>query len=158
MNSDINHEVFVTNEGLAKLKSEYDELTNVKRKEVAERITAARELGESDDDNAEYEAAREEQSFVEGRIVELEDLIKKAKVIDHSTGSKIIEVGSTVTVEIDQDSEVYTIVGSVESSPESGKISHESPVGKALLGLKAGDEVEIETPAATLKYRIKKIS
>src|ERR1700730_7372703 len=126
MNSEIHQEVFVTNEGLAKLKSEYEELIKVKRKEVAERIASARELGESDEDSSEYEAAREEQSFVEGRIMELEDLIKKAKVIDHTVGSKIVEVGSTVTVEIDEDKEVYTIVGSVESSPESGKISHES--------------------------------
>jgi transcription elongation factor GreA len=158
MSSDTHNEVFVTSEGLAKLKSEYDGLVKNKRKEVAERIASARELGESGDDNAEYEAAREEQSFVEGRIVELEELLKKAKVIDHTVGSKIIEVGSTVTVEIDEASETYTIVGSVESEPGEGKISHESPVGKALLGLKAGDEVEIETPTATLKYRIKRIS
>jgi len=158
MNSEVHNEVFVTNSGLAKLKSEYEELTKVKRKEVAERIAVARELGESDDDNAEYEAAREEQSFIEGRIMELEDLLKKAKVIDHTIGSKIVEVGSTVTVEIDEDTETYTIVGSVESEPESGKISHESPVGKSLLGLKVGDEVDVTTPHATIKYRIKKIS
>src|SRR5262245_49954522 len=149
MNSISNHEVFVTNSGLAKLKSEYEDLTTNKRKEVAERIAAARELGDSDEDSTEYEAAREEQSFVEGRIMELEELIKKAKVIDHTAGSKIVEVGSTVTIEVDQESETYTIVGSVESAPESGKISHESPVGQALLGLKVGDEVTVETPNAS---------
>lgn len=158
MNNNTQQEVFVTTSGLAKLKAEYEELTTVKRKDVAERIAAARELGDSDEDSTEYEAAREELSFVEGRIMELEELIKRAKVIDHAVGSIVVEVGSTVTVEIDGVTETYTIVGSVESEPEKGKISHESPVGKALLGLKAGDEVEVSTPLAAIKYKIKKIS
>jgi transcription elongation factor GreA len=158
MNNSSQQEVFVTTLGLAKLKSEYEELTMVKRKEVSERIAAARELGDSDEDSTEYEAAREEFSFVEGRIMELEELIKRAKIIDHVSSSKLIEVGSTVTVEIGGDTETYTIVGSIESEPERGKISHESPVGKSLLGLKIGDEVEVTTPNATIKYKIKKIA
>lgn len=151
-------QVYVTQKGLAKLRLEYEDLTKNKRKEVAERIASARELEASDDISAEYEAAREEQSFIEGRIIELEEILKNAKVIDHKNGAKIVEVGSTVTVSIDGDSETYTIVGSVEVEPGSGKISHESPVGQALLGLKVGDEVTVTTPETTLKYKIKKIS
>lgn len=152
-------QIYVTSDGLTKLKSEYEDLTRVKRKEVAERIAVAREMGETDDVNPEYEAAREEQSFIEGRILELEDILKNAEIIDHAkNGSKMVEVGSTVTVQIGTDHETYTIVGSVEAEPSAGKISHESPVGKSLLGLKVGDEVEVTTPMTTLKYRIKKIS
>lgn len=154
-----NTQVYVTSDGLTKLKSEYEDLTRVKRKEVAERISVAREMGETDDVNPEYEAAREEQSFIEGRILELEDILKNAEIIDHhKNGNKMVEVGSTVTVQIGTDHETYTIVGSVEAEPSAGKISHESPVGKSLLGLKVGDEVEVTTPMTTLKYRIKKIS
>ncbi len=154
----LNNEVFITSEGLIKLQQEHDDLVKNKRKEVASRIASAKELGESDDISTEYEAAREEQSFIEGRILELEEVLKHAKVIDHPTDNHIVGVGNTVTVEINGDDESYTIVGSVESEPSKGKISHESPVGKSLLGLKVGDEVEIVTPTATLKYKIKKIS
>lgn len=152
------NQVYVTSDGLTKLKTEYEDLIKHKRKEIAERIASAREMGESDDVNPEYEAAREEQSFIEGRIAELEEILKKATIIDHAKNGKVVEVGSTVTVQIGSDHETYTIVGSVEAAPTQGKISHESPVGQALLGLKAGDEVAVTTPTATLKYRIKKIS
>lgn len=155
----MNNQVYVTSSGLEKLKVEYQELIKNKRKEIAERIASAREMGESDDVNAEYEAAREEQSFVEGRIQELEDVLKKAEIIDvKAAGGKVVAVGSTVTVEVGKDHETYTIVGSVEAEPASGRISHESPVGKALLGLAVGDTVKVETPTATLTYKIKKIS
>jgi transcription elongation factor GreA len=152
------NEIFITTEGLVKLQKEHEDLVKTKRKEVAVRIAQAKELGESDDISAEYEAAREEQSFVEGRILELEEVLKNAKIIDRPKGSRIVELGNTVTVEINGDQESYTIVGSVESEPEKGKISHQSPVGKSLMGLKVEDEVSVVTPAATLKYKIKKIS
>jgi len=153
------NQVYITGDGLSKLRVEYDDLVKNKRKEIAERIASARALGETDEISAEYEAAREEQSFIEGRILELEEILKNATIIDHSkNGGKIVEVGSTVTVEINSNHETYTIVGSVEAEPEKGKISHESPVGKSLLGLKVGDEVEVTTPTTTLRYKIKKIS
>ncbi|HET7713808.1 MAG TPA: transcription elongation factor GreA, partial [Patescibacteria group bacterium] len=153
------NQIYVTSDGLTKLKSEYEDLTRVKRKEIAERIANAREMGETDDVNPEYEAAREEQSFIEGRILELEDILKNAEIIDRpKNGNKVVEVGSTVTVQIGTEHETYTIVGSVEAEPTAGKISHESPVGQSLLGLKVGDEVEVITPTTTLKYKIKKIS
>lgn len=153
------NQVYITSIGLEKLKVEYAELIKNKRKEVAQRIASAREMGESDDVNPEYEAAREEQSFVEGRISELEEILKKAEIIDaRKSGGKIVAVGSTVTVQVGPEHETYTIVGSVEAEPALGRISHESPVGKALLGLKIGDEVKVETPNATLTYKIKKIS
>lgn len=152
-------DVYVTNEGLEKLRVEYEDLVKNKRKEVAQRIASARELGESDDLSSEYEAAREEQSFVEGRIAELEEVLKHAKIIEHHAGSsRLVEVGSTVTVQLNGGRENYTIVGTVESEPGNGKISHESPVGKSLMGLKVGDEVEVTTPETTLKYKILKIS
>lgn len=153
------NQVYITDEGLSKLRVEYDDLIKNKRKEIAERIASARALGETDEISAEYEAAREEQSFIEGRILELEEILKNAKIIDPSkNGNKVVEVGSTVTVEIDSNHETYTIVGSVEAEPGKGKISHESPVGQALLGLKVGDDVEVTTPTTTLKYKVKKIS
>lgn len=153
-----NSQVYVTSDGLTKLKLECEDLIQHKRKEVAERIASARELGESDDVNPEYEAAREEQSFVEGRILELEEILKRAKIIGPKASTSIVDVGNTVTVEVGTDRETYTIVGSVEAEPDHGRISHESPVGKALLGLKVGDQVEVATPLAKLKYKILKIS
>lgn len=153
------NQVYITDEGLSKLRVEYDDFIKNKRKEIAERIASARALGETDEISAEYEAAREEQSFIEGRILELEEILKNAKIIGPSkNGNKVVEVGSTVSVEIDSNHETYTIVGSVEAEPGKGKISHESPVGQALLGLKVGDDVEVTTPTTTLKYKIKKIS
>jgi transcription elongation factor GreA len=152
-------EVYVTSGGLAKLKVEYEDLIKNKRKEVARRIAIARELSaDSDDVNPEYEAAREEQSFVEGRIMELDEILKRAKIIGvPKNGNSIVDVGNSVVVELNGGQETYTIVGTVEAEPEKGKISHESPVGKALLGLKVGDEVTVSTPDMSLKYKIKKI-
>lgn len=152
------NQIYITGDGLIKIKGEYEELVKTKRKEVAERIASARAMGETDEISAEYEAAREEQSFVEGRIVELEEILKNAKIIEHPKNSQVVEVGSTVTVEMNSNHETYTIVGSVEAQPENGKISHQSPVGQALLGLKPGDTVEVSTPSAVLKYKISKIS
>jgi transcription elongation factor GreA len=152
-------QVYITSAGLDDLKVEYEDLIKNKRKEVARRIAVARELSaDSDDVNPEYEAAREEQSFVEGRILELEEILKRATIIGApKNGNRIVDVGSSVVVELGGGQETYTIVGTVEAAPEKGKISHESPVGKALMGLKVGDEVTVSTPDTTLKYRIKKI-
>lgn len=149
--------VYLTKEGLAKLQKEYQHLTTVRRKEIAERIQAARELGDLSE-NAEYQAARDEQGFVEGRIVELEEILKGAEVIEKGESDGIIRVGSSVTVEIEGEEDVFTIVGSAEAEPEYGKISNESPVGKALLRKKSGDKVEVSLPNATLRYKIKKVA
>lgn len=154
----IKHEkAYLTEEGLKKLNAEYQYLTTQKRHEVAERLQRAREMG-TPEENSEYDLAREEQGFVEGRIEELEAVLKSAQVVKKKDVQvKIVEVGSSVTVEIENEEDVFQIVGSIEAEPEQGKISNESPVGKALLGLKEGDEVDVVTPHATLHYKIKRI-
>ena len=142
----------VTPEGLAAMQAEMQELVNVQRPEVVARVAAARELGDLRE-NADYEAARNEQSFLEGHIIELEQKIRTAVVIETAVGGAI-SMGSTVIYEIDGEREELKIVGSAESDPVAGKISSASPVGKALMGHREGDDVLVVTPAAQFTYRI----
>jgi len=157
MNSD-DQKVYVTAEGLQKLKIEYTELTTVKRKEVAEKLARARELGDLSE-NAAWDQARADQSFIEGRIQELEDIIKNAAIvaIDGKGGSEV-KIGSKVRVHIDGDEEEFTIVGPPEANPQQRLISHESPLGQALLGKKVGEKVEVEAPVGTISYKIMDIA
>ena len=149
-------ENFLTPEGLAKLEEELEYLRTVRRQEVAERIQKAKEL-RSTVTSPEYEDAKNEQGFVEGRILELERIIKNAVII-HPEAADLVQLGSRVTVRHqDGSDEQYTIVGSVEVDPGEGKISNESPVGKSLLGKRVGDEVEITVPAGVLKMTITEI-
>lgn len=151
---------FLTKEGFQKLQDELDYLRNVKRQEVADRLHEAMEGGELIE-NAEYEAAKNEQAFVEGRIQELEMLLATARVIEEDKKKKAdtIQVGSTVTIQEEgYDEETYTIVGAAEANPRNGKISNESPIGKAILGHRVGEEVQVETPDGAFKVRILKIS
>ena len=149
-------ENFLTPEGLAKLEEELKHLRTVRRQEVAERIQKAKEL-RSTVTSPEYEDAKNEQGFVEGRILELERIIKNAVII-HPEAADLVQLGSRVTVHHQDGSEEhYTIVGSVEVDPVEGKISNESPVGKALLGKRVGDEVEITVPAGVLQMTITEI-
>ncbi len=145
---------YLTPEGLERLRKELEYLRTVKRKEVAERLRAALEEGGELIENAEYEAAKNEQAFIEGRIQELEHLLANAQIIEeHHTG--VVDLGSRVTVEEEDGSRsVYTIVGPMEAAPREGLISNESPLGKALLGHKVGDEVEIKAPGGAFKVRI----
>lgn len=150
--------VVLSSEGLSKLQEELDYLRNVKRKEVAERLKEARSLGDLSE-NSEYDDARNEQAFVEGRIIQLENTLRNAKVIDEAaTGTSVGEVrlGSTVTLkDLEYGDELqYTLVGSVEADPMKHKISNESPVGKAILGKKKGAVVEVEAPAGNIKYEV----
>lgn len=151
-------EVYLTPEGLEKLKAELDHLHTVRRPQVAEQIHRAKELGGTVD-NAEYDDAKNEQAFVEGRILTLEKMIQNAVIIqeDKSTSGKV-QLGSKVTVR-NQDGEidVYTVVGSAETDPSEAKISNESPVGSALLGKRAGSKVKVETPAGVIKLEVVKI-
>jgi transcription elongation factor GreA len=150
---------FLTKEGFEKLQDELDYLRTVKRQEVADRLHEAMEGGELIE-NAEYEAAKNEQAFVEGRIQELEMLLATARVIDDDKKKRAdsVQVGSTVTIqEDDYEEETYTIVGAAEANPRDGKISNESPIGKAILGHRAGDEVQVEAPDGSYKVRIIKI-
>jgi transcription elongation factor GreA len=135
-----------------RLVAELDELTRVKRREVVERIKTAREHGDLKE-NAEYHAAREEQSFLEGRVLALEDRLRRAVIVEEARTGRVI-IGSKVTVENDGDELVYTIVGSSEANPAAGRLSSVSPVGSALLGATAGNEVDVRTPRGTVRYRV----
>ena len=150
---------FLTKEGYQKLQDELEHLRSVKRQEVANRLHEAMEGGELIE-NAEYEAAKNEQAFVEGRIQELEILLATARVIDGSKKEKadLVQIGSTVTIKEDGSKpEVYTIVGAAEANPREGRISNESPIGKAILNHRVGDEVQVEAPAGMYKVTIMKI-
>ena len=148
-------DLYLTKEGLEKLKGEFAVLLESKRPEVAKRIKSARDMGDTSE-NAEYVAAREEQTFVEGRISELSDILKKAKVsVKTSNGS--VFVGATVTVHVDGGNETFYIVGAPEADPSKNKISHESPLGSSLLGKKVGEKISVDAPIGKLIYTILKI-
>ncbi|MCK4723130.1 MAG: transcription elongation factor GreA [Dehalococcoidia bacterium] len=146
--------IMITQEGLAKLQSELEELLSVRRREVAGKIKRAREMGGTEN-NAEYDDAKNEQAFVEGRILTLENIVKNAVVIESPALPGVVELGNKVLIQ-NQDGKIeqFTIVGSAEANPVDGKISNESPVGQALLDRKVGDEVEVPTPAGMLKLTI----
>lgn len=153
-----NERVPVTKEGLKSLQEEYDHLINHERPRVVSAIAEARSHGDLRE-NAAYDAAKHDQSIIEGRIRELERMLKRVELIDQDDQetSTTVRVGSTVTIDIDGAEETYTIVGAVESRPAEGRISNESPFGKALLGHSVGDEVTIETPNMDLTARILRI-
>ena len=152
--------VKLTDDGLKKLQDELENLTTVGRAEIAEKIKVARGYGDLSE-NSEYDEAKNEQAKIEARIVEIESMLKNVEIISDVKGAaKTVVVGVTVTVydeEYDEES-VYRIVGSTEADPREGKISDESPVGKALMGKKAGDEVIVEAPGGEFKLKIVKIS
>ncbi|HET7036630.1 MAG TPA: transcription elongation factor GreA [Thermomicrobiaceae bacterium] len=149
----------VTREGLEKLQEELEHLTTVRRPEVVRAIAQAREEGDLRE-NAGYDAAKHDQGFIEARIRELEDLLRRVDLIEENEApdNRRVRLGSTVTVEIDGVPETYTIVGKVEAKPREGRISNESPVGRALLGKREGDELTIETPGAPMRARVLKIA
>lgn len=147
----------LTQEGLTKLSEELKHLINDRRKEVIERIREAAAHGDLSE-NADYAQAREEQSFIEGRIQEIEDMVKNAEIITASHQHSNVTIGSTVKVKIDGQEKTYTIVGSNEANPQEGKISNESLVGRALLGKKISDSVTVETPAGNKTYEITAIN
>ncbi len=148
----------ITQEGLDKLKAEYDQLISVHRQDIADKIKRAREMGGTEN-NAEYEDAKNEQAFIEGRISSLENIILNARIIEAPHRPGVVELGDTVLIE-NQDGKIdrYIIVGTAEASPHEGKISCESPVGKALLGKKKGAKFEVRTPAGIMKLKLIEVS
>lgn len=145
----------MTYEGLKKLEDELQDLKVNRRKEVAQKIKEAREQGDLSE-NAEYDAAKDEQRDIEARIEEIEKILKNAEVADDEFGAGVINLGSTVTVydcEFDEEI-IFKLVGSTEAKSLENKISNESPLGKALIGKVAGDEVEVETPSGMMKYKV----
>jgi len=147
---------YLTPEGEAKLKAELTELTGPRREELAGRLRSAIQMGDLSE-NADYHKAKEDQAFLEGRIQEIEAILRTAIIIEKKY-SDIINVGSTVTIQEDNyDPETYYLVGAKEADPRKGKISNESPFGTALMGHRVGDVVEAETPGGKVKIKILKI-
>lgn len=149
-------EVLLTQEGLKKLEEELENLKSVKRREVAERIKVAIGYGDISE-NSEYEDAKNEQAFIEGRIITLEKMLRNARIINSDeVDTDTVGVGSTVVLEDLEfgDTVEYTIVGTAESDPFANKISNESPVGKAIIGQKKGSIVDVQVPAGLIKYKI----
>src|SRR5579862_7104478 len=150
--------IYLTKKGFEDLKKEYDEIVNKRRPEVVERLSSAREMGDLSE-NAEYTAAREELAFIDGRIEELEELLKQAELIaDDNHTTQAVSLGSEVVVKIGDKKETFTVVGEWEADPVEKKISHESPLGKALLGKSVGDEIHVEAPAGKMTYKIVSIN
>jgi transcription elongation factor GreA len=148
---------FLTRQGHQKLQEELDHLRTVKRQEVANRLHEAMEGGELIED-AEYEAAKNEQAFVEGRIQELEVLLANARVIEETGNMDVVQVGAKVTIREDEnDTEMYTIVGPAEANPRDGRISNESPLGRALMDHRAGDRVRVDAPGGSFFVSILKV-
>ncbi|KAA0206587.1 transcription elongation factor GreA [Candidatus Uhrbacteria bacterium] len=149
---------YVSAEFLQKLKDELQNLKTNKRRELANRIEAAKALGDLSE-NAEYHEAKDELGFVEGRILEIEDLLKHAVVIEHEADAGTnVRVGSKVKVRVNDKEKDFEIVGSNEADPLTGKISNESPIGQALLGAHAGDKVNVKTPTGATVYEVLEIS
>ena len=151
-----NKPAYVSRDGLEKLRHELDEMVNVQRPAVASRIQEAKEHGDITE-NAEYEDAKNEQAFVEGRIQSLSAIVKNAVIIDETTSTTHVQIGSTVDLDGELGAETYTIVGSAEAAPAEGRISNESPVGRSLLGKKKGDKITVSVPAGDQVYRIVRI-
>ena len=150
----MSEQTFLTRAGLKKLEEELEFLRTVRRAQVAERLHNAQEDGELIE-NAEYEDAKNEQAFVEGRILTLESMLSNTVIIQDNGPHGIVSLGSQVTVkEAGGKPEVYMLVGAAEANPKEGRISNESPLGRALLGRRVGDEVKVNAPAGTLSFRV----
>ena len=153
--SDADKVTFVTKDGLKKLKDELEYLKEVRRKEVSERLKEAISFGDLSE-NSEYEEAKNEQAFVEGRIIELEEKIKHAKIISDKHSSKVVNLGSKVKIRNLKDGadEEFTVVGTTESDPLNHLISNESPIGSALIDKRVGEEIKVQVPAGTVRYKV----
>jgi transcription elongation factor GreA len=148
--------MYLTPEGAEKLRAELKELTGPRREALAQRLRSAIQMGDLSE-NADYHKAKEDQAFLEGRIQEIEAVLRNAVIVE-KTNSEVVTVGSTVTVQEESfDPETYYVVGAREADPRNGKISNESPIGRALMDHKVGDVVEAETPGGKLKIKILKV-
>ncbi len=150
---------YLTREGYNRLQDELEYLRTVRRQEVAERLHEALEGGDLGvDPDAEYEAAKNEQAFVEGRIKELEILLSNARVVDAPEKTDVVVVGSRVTIQEDgAEEEEYVIVGAAEANPREGRVSNESPLGRSLMGKRVGDMVSVEAPQGSFSVRVLKL-
>jgi len=146
----------LTKNGFEKLKQELEELKTKTKEEVLKRLNQARSMGDLSENSA-YSSAKEELNLVEGRIAELEEILKNAQIVEENQNKNTVQVGSSVLVEINGKIEKFEIVGEFEADPLNKKLSHTSPIGKALTGKKVGDWVEVEVPAGKIKYKIVEI-
>lgn len=152
----LNQTVQLTKDGHADLVKEFSELQNSKRPAAVTRVQTAREFGDLSE-NAEYHAAREELNFIDGRIEELEEILSRATVVATPKTNGVVGIGCKVTVSVDGQTHVFHVVGEWEANPAEKKISHDSPLGKALIGKRVGEKVEVDAPAGKIAYTIKKI-
>ena len=153
------NEHYLTPEGAAKLREELEQLTTVKRTELSKRLREAIQMGDLSE-NADYIMAKEDQAFLEGRILELQQVLRNAQIINNEDSARqdAVQVGATVTVqEPGEEAEIYTIVGAKEADPRGRKISNESPIGRALLGRRVGEVIKADTPGGTLVLKIVKV-
>ena len=152
----MNQQMYLTPEGAAKLKAELAELTGPRREELSKRLRSAIQMGDLSE-NADYHKAKEDQAFLEGRIQEIEAVLRMAVIVE-KTHSDVVTVGSMVTVQEDNfNPETYQLVGAKEADPRNGKISNESPIGSALMDHRVGEVVEAETPSGKIRFKILKI-
>ncbi len=157
---DTKKKIFVTKQGLEELKNELHDLEKVKRPQVLERVSQARAMGDLSE-NSEYTAAREELSLIDGRTEELADMFKRVEIIEEEKSSKghsNVKLGSKVTVTVNGKKEYFELVGEWEADPQEKKISHESPLGKALIGRALNDKIEVEAPAGKILYHVVEIN
>ncbi|MBL8078553.1 MAG: transcription elongation factor GreA [Anaerolineales bacterium] len=148
---------YLTPEGAEKLQAELDELKGTKREELSARLRSAIQMGDLSE-NADYHKAKEDQGFLEGRIQELEAILRNSVIIEKTKSTGVVTIGSQVTIQEEGfDPESYHLVGPTEADPRKGKISHESPIGRALMDKKVGDLAEAETPGGKIKFKIIKI-
>lgn len=145
--------VYLTAIGLKSLQEEYDLLVNDKRHSIAQRIQKAREYGDLSE-NAEYAEAKDEQSFIEGRIIELEQILSNVTVIQQTDVGGAVQIGSKVKIHLNGRDDEYMIVGAQEANPREKRISHESPLGQALIGKKVGETAEVDAPVGKLSYKV----
>jgi transcription elongation factor GreA len=151
-----NH-TYLTLEGEAKLKAELAELKGPRREELSVRLRSAIQMGDLSE-NADYHKAKEDQGFLEGRIQEIDAILRSAIIIEENANKEIVSIGSRVTIQVDNyPPETYHLVGPTEADPRNGRISHESPIGRALLDKKVGDVAEAEAPGGAIKFKILKI-
>jgi transcription elongation factor GreA len=149
--------IFLTAEGEAKLRAELVELKGPRREEISKRLRSAIQMGDLSE-NADYHKAKEDQAFLEGRILEIEAILRNAVIIEKSANNDKVSIGNHVTIqEAGSPPETYHVVGAKEADPRNGKISNESPIGKAIMDRKVGDTVEAETPGGKMKFKILKI-
>jgi len=147
---------YLTADGITKLRDELNDLVANQRPKIAGRLKEAKEYGDLSE-NAQWDDAKDQQAFVEGRISEIENILKHTVVIEQPKDTDTVGLGSVVHVEVEDGVQEYTIVGSPEANPEEGKISNESPIGSALIGRKKGDLVEVEVPSGSMTFKIKHI-